>query len=120
MAASPNPYASSKRRAWTAVALGLLGVLTVPAAIAVADRSRRVALLDAAYAVPLAFALGVMATGMGHRAKQNLEWLRLDGRGTGIARTGRTLGVLALSLALMAALSVGFYEAVLYYQHHFR
>jgi hypothetical protein len=57
---------------------------------------------------------------MAHRAKRNLEWLRLDGRGTGIARAGRVLGVLALSLALMAGLSVLFYEAVLYYQRHYR
>ena len=120
MGATANPYASSKRRAWTAVVLALVGVFALPAAIALADRSHRVALLDAAYAVPLAFLLGLVATVMAHRAKRNLEWLRLDGRGTGIARAGRTLGVLALSLALMAALSVGFYEAVLYYQRHFR
>ena len=112
------PIASSKRRAWAAVIVGLLGVIAVPAAIYVADQSKAVALLDAAYAVPLAFFLGLIATIMGHRAKRNLEWLRLDGGGTGIARTARTLGILAVSLALTAALSVGFYEAVLYYQRH--
>jgi hypothetical protein len=55
---------------------------------------------------------------MASRAKRNLAWLRLDGRGTGVASAGVVLGVLALSLALVAALSVGFYEAVRYYQHH--
>lgn len=92
----------------------------MPAAVALADRSQRVTLLDAAYAVPLGLLLGALATGIGHRAKRNLEWLRLDGRGSGVARAGRMLGVLALSLALMAALSVGFYEALLYYQRHYR
>ena len=98
--------------------LGLVGIIAVPAAIYVADQSKAVALLDAAYAIPFGFVLGLTATVMGHRAKRNLEWLRLDGGGSGVARTARTLGVLAVSLALTAALSVGFYEAVLYYQRH--
>ena len=55
---------------------------------------------------------------MAGRAKRNLAWLRLDGQATRAARAGVILGILALSLALTAALSVGFYEAVLYYQHH--
>ena len=98
--------------------LGLAGVLTLPAAVEVARRSTRVALLDAAYAVPLAFVLGVLALGMAHRAKANIRWLRLDGRGTGVASVGVVLGLLALCIALSAALSVGFYEAILYYEHH--
>lgn len=98
--------------------LGLAGVLTMPAAVVVADRSQRVSLLDAGYAIPLALLLGVLATGMGHRAKRNLEWVRLDGRGSAVARVGRTLGVLALALAFTAALSLVFYEAILYYQRH--
>ena len=115
-----DPYASSKARAWTAVVLGLAGVLTMPAAIVVARQSQRVALMDAAWAVPIAFLLGVLAIGMGRRAKRNLQWLRLDERGGGVASAAVVLGVLALALALMCALSVGVYEGVLYYQHHYR
>ena len=98
--------------------LGVAGVATMPAAVIVARQSHRFALLDASFAVPLAFLLGLVATGMARRAKRNLAWLRLDGGGTGVASAGVILGILALSLALTAALSVGFYEAVLYYQHH--
>jgi hypothetical protein len=90
----------------------------MPAAIEVARRSMRVALLDAAYAVPLGFLLGLVALLMGKRARDNLRWLRLDERGTGAARVGMTLGLLALCLALIAALSVGFYEAWLVYERH--
>jgi hypothetical protein len=90
----------------------------MPAAIEVARRSERVALLDAAYAVPLAFLLGLVALVMGKRARDNLRWLRLDGGGTGAARVGMTLGLLAVCFALIAALSVGFYEAWLVYEHH--
>jgi len=92
----------------------------MPGAVAVARESKRVAVLDAAYGVPVAFVLGLLALGMARRAKRNLAWLRLDGRGTGAASTGIVLGTLAVSLALTAALSVFFYEAVLYYEHHFR
>ena len=99
--------------------IGLAGVLTLPAAVEVARRSSRIVLMDAAYAVPLAFVLGGVALGMARRAKSNLRWLRLDGRPSRIASAGVILGAVALSLSLMAALSVGFYEAVIYYQHHY-
>jgi hypothetical protein len=113
-----GPTRSNSVRAWLSVLLALAGVLTVPAAIEVARRSQRVALLDAAYAVPLAFALGLVALLMGRRARDNLRWLRLDEGGTGAARVGMVLGLLALCFALIAALSVGFYEAWLVYEHH--
>jgi hypothetical protein len=113
-----DPVASSRRRGWVAVVLGLAGVLTMPGAIVAARQSARIGLMDAAWAIPLAFVLGVLALGMARRAKRNLLWLRLDDSGTGAATTGVVLGVLAISLALVAALSVGFYEALLYYQRH--
>jgi hypothetical protein len=63
--------------------------------------------------------LGVLALGMGRRSKRNLAWLRLDEGGTGVATTGVILGLVAVALALTAALSVGFYEAVIYYENHY-
>jgi hypothetical protein len=114
-----NPLASSRRRAWVAVVLGLAGVATMPVALEIAYRSPRISLLQTAYAVPLALVLGVLAAGMARRAQRNIEWLGLDRRGTGVASAGVILGVLAISLALTAALSVGFYEAVEYYHRHY-
>jgi hypothetical protein len=96
--------------------IGLTGVATMPAAIEFAYRSARVSLLASAYGVPLAFVLGVVATGMAHRAKRNIEWFRLDESGTGVASAGVILGVLAVALALTAALSVGVYEV--FFVHH--
>src|SRR5437764_571854 len=120
MAKPVDPYSSSRARAWTAVVLGLAGLLTMPAAVVVARQSHRVALMDAAWGIPVAFVLSVLALGMGRRAKRNVQWLRIDERGSGVASTGIVLGVLALALALACALSVGVYEGVLYYQHHYR
>jgi len=98
--------------------IGLAGVATMPVAVEIAYGSASISLLETAYAVPLAVLLGLVATGMGRRAKRNIEWFRLDEGGTGVASAAVILGVLAISLALTAALSVGFYEAVEYYHRH--
>jgi F420-0:gamma-glutamyl ligase-like protein len=92
----------------------------MPAAVVATQRVARLVLMDAAWGIPVGFVLGVLATGMARRAKRNLRSLRLDGSGTGVATTGIILGVLGLALALTCALSVGVYEGVLYYQHHYR
>ncbi len=109
--------AANRARAWVALLLGLAGLLTMPAAIEVARRSKGIGLLDASYAIPLAFLLGLVALVMARRARHNLRWLRLREPGTGVASTAVILGALAVCLALTAALSVGFYELVLLYQH---
>jgi hypothetical protein len=100
-----------------ALLLGLAGVVTLPAAVELSRRSTRVALLDAAYAIPLAFLLGVVAVGMARRARRNLRWLSLREGGTTVASTAILVGMLGVCLALTAAFSVGFYELVLVYQH---
>lgn len=97
--------------------LGLAGLLALPAAIEVSRRSTRVDLLDAGYGIPLAFLLGLIAVVMARRARENLRWLCLRDGGTAVASTAIIVGALAVCLALTAALSVGFYELVLVYQH---
>jgi hypothetical protein len=101
-----------------ALLLGLAGLLTLPAAVELSRRSARVGLLDAGYAIPLAFLLGLVSVLMARRARQNLRWLRLRGGGTGIASVAVIVGMVTICLALTAALSVGFYELILVYQHH--
>ena len=100
-----------------ALLLGLVGIATLAAAIEVSRRSKEIDLLEAAYAVPLAFLLCLIAVVMARRARENLRWLRVRGGGTGIASTAVIVGAVGLCLALMAALSVGFYELVVLYQH---
>jgi hypothetical protein len=100
-----------------ALLLGLVGVLTLPAGIEVSRRSPRVELLDAAYGIPLAFVLGLVALTMARRARENLRWLQLREGRTAVASTAVILGALTVCLALTAALSVAFYELVLVYQH---
>jgi hypothetical protein len=91
--------------------------LTLPAAIEVTRRSKRIDLLDAGYAIPLAFLLGLVSLVMARRAKRNLEWLQLREGRTGIATVAVVVGALAFCAAVAAALSVGFYGLVVVYQH---
>ena len=89
----------------------------MPAAIELSRRSKDIDLLEAAYGIPVAFLLGLIALVMARRARENLRWLQLrDGR-TGVASVAVIVGALTLCLAITAALSVGFYELVLVYQH---
>ena len=78
-----------------ALLLGLAGLLALPAAIEASRRSHRIELLDAAYAVPLAFLLGMIALLMARRARENLRWLRLEEGGTAVASTAVIVGALA-------------------------
>jgi hypothetical protein len=109
--------ASSRRRAWVALLLGLAAILVMPAAIEVSRRSKAVGLLDTAYAIPLAFLLAVWSVVMARRARHNLRWFRVREGGTAVAQTAVLVGTLGLLLAIAAALSVGFYGLVVVYQH---
>ncbi len=109
--------AKSRTRAWVALVLGLAGLAVLPAAIEVARRSKRVSLLDAGYAIPLAFLLGLVAVVMARRAKRNLRWLQLREGRTAIATLAVLVGAFTVCLSLAAALSVGFYGLFLVYQH---
>jgi Ca2+/Na+ antiporter len=109
--------AKSRARAWVALVVGLVGLAVLPAAIEVSRRSKRVGLLDAGYAIPLAFLLGLVALVMARRAKRNLQWLQLREGRTAVATVAVLVAAVTLFLALAAALSVGFYELVVAYQH---
>ena len=108
---------SSSRRAWVALVLGIAAIAVLPAAIEVSRRSKAVGLLDTAYAIPLAFLLAVWSVVMARRARHNLRWLRVREGGTAVAQTAVVVGTLGLLLAIVAALSVGFYGLVVVYQH---
>ena len=108
--------AKSRTRAWIAFIVGVAGLAVLPAAIEVARRSKRVGLLDAGYAIPLAFLLGLLGVVMARRARRNLKWLDLREGSTAIATVAVLVAGFTLCLSLAAALSVGFYGLVVVYQ----
>ena len=98
--------------------LAVAGLVVLPAAVELSRRTTAVSLLDAADGIPPAFVLGAVGLGMARRAQRNLDWVRLEGRGSRLAHAAVIVGAAAVALALTAALAVGFYEALLYYQRH--
>ena len=104
------PTRSSNAPARASLALGLLGVAALPTAIAVAQLSKRVELVQAWVGVPVAGLLGIAALVAARSARERLR--RTIGRagGEGAARAGRVLGRLAVALALAGAIALAFYE----------
>jgi hypothetical protein len=97
-------------RAWASAASALGGVLALPAAVAVARQTKGVDLLDAAYAIPVAAVLGLLAIALSIGARRRLEWTLGRVGGAWLARLGRVLGVLAVCVAVAAAIAIGFFE----------
>ena len=100
------------RAAWSAV-LGLLATLTLPVAVVATRYSASYDLLHAAFAIPLAAALGIAAIVLARRARA-LDRAAVSGPGSGKAgRVGRLLGILGLCMAASATISVAVYEVLI-------
>lgn len=100
-------------RARASVFVGVLAVLAIPVGLALAAYSSMVDLIHVAVAVPLAAVLGIVAMSLARNARRHSQISLGRIGGTGVARAGWILGLLGLYLALMAALSVGFFGLLL-------
>ena len=92
--------------------LALLGVLALPAAVALTERSKRVDLLDAAFAIPVAAAFGIAALALAIGARRKAEWTLGRAGGAGAARVGRALAVLAICFAVAGVIAIAWYAAL--------
>jgi hypothetical protein len=92
---------------------GLVAVLAVPAAVALAWRSAGIGLLDASFAIPLAAICGLAALLFVRGARGRVRWTLERAGGAGRIRLGRFLGIAGISIALSAGIAVGFYELLL-------
>jgi hypothetical protein len=97
-------------RAWASLAAALAGVLALPAGIGAARELKAVSLIDAAYAIPFAAALGLLGIALSVGARRRLEWTLGRVGGRHVATAGRVLGVLAVCVAVAAAIAIGFFE----------
>jgi len=91
------------------VLLGLLSLVTLPAAILATRRSRAWELLDAGFAIPLAFLFGVLAVLIARRARHGGARVLGSLPGARTATLGRFLGLAGSLLAVTAAMAVGVY-----------
>jgi hypothetical protein len=104
---------SSNYRASFAVLFGVAAVFALPAGIALAERYANVKLVDASWAIPVAFALGLVAIALANLARTRVQLTVGRAGGEGRARAARILGTVGICLALTASISVGFYELLL-------
>jgi hypothetical protein len=107
---------ASNHRASVAALLGIGSVLALPVAIVLAQRSKGIGLVDAAWAIPFGAGLGFLALGVSNLARARVQLTVGRAGGEGRARTARILAVLGICLAVTAAISVGFYELLLHFE----
>jgi hypothetical protein len=110
------PTRSSNPAAPGSLAAGLLAVAVLPTAVAIAQVSSRVKLLQAAGGIPVAFVLGVAALWLARRARRRSDRTLGRAGGEGSARAGRILGVLGLCLAASGVIAVAFYALLVHSQ----
>ncbi|HKI93350.1 MAG TPA: hypothetical protein VJ986_13700 [Gaiellaceae bacterium] len=101
---------SRNHRATAAVLAGFVALAAIPAAIYLAQRSQRIGLLDAAFAIPVAAVFGVAAVLLARGARGTIVRTLERAGGFRRIRYGRLLGILGICVALSASIAVGFYE----------
>jgi hypothetical protein len=102
------------RAARASLLVGFVGAAMLPVAVAITESRTDLELVDAGYAIPVAFLLSAVAVRMARRARRSLD--RTLGRigGEKTARAGRVLGWLGIYISLTAAVSMGVYAYLEY------
>jgi hypothetical protein len=90
----------------------VISAAALPVAITIARELRRVELLDAGYAIPVAAVFGLVAVLLARSARRRIE--RTIGRvgGDRPAAVGRALGILGLCTAVSGTIAVALYEVL--------
>jgi hypothetical protein len=100
--------------AWGSVAAGAGSVVTLPVAIYLTRFSDAYELLDAAFAIPVAVALGVLAIALARRAQRREAATLLSSGSARGARAGRVLGIVGLCMAASGLVAIGVYGLLEY------
>ena len=89
--------------------MGLAAVVTLPAAILLAEKGDRITLLESSVAIIPAFVLSIGAIYLARRARRGIDRTLGRMKGSRLAQTGRILGYVALYMAVTASISVATY-----------
>ena len=88
--------------------VGLLAAAALPVAVALAETTGLLRLVEAGGAIPAAFVLGVIAVALARRGRRRAS--RTVARvGEGSARFGRWFGALGIALAAAGTIALAFY-----------
>jgi hypothetical protein len=96
------------------VLAGLASVLTLPLAIFLTRFSDRYELFHAAFAIPLAAVLGVVALALARRTRRKIALSLSSDRRDGAAVAGRMLGIAGICMAFAAVVALGVYGLLEY------
>jgi hypothetical protein len=96
--------------------VGLLAAASLPAAIAVAELTDHLRLIEAAWAIPAAVVLGLVALVLARRGRRRAA-RSVARRGSRSARVGRLLGWLAVALGVAGVIALAFFEYLDYVGH---
>jgi hypothetical protein len=99
--------------AWASLVAGVASIATLPLSVWVTRYSEGYELLDAAFAVPVAAVLALVALALARRARR-LNALRLGSARGGPARVGVILGIVGLCMAASAVVALGVYGLLEY------
>ncbi|HKB93700.1 MAG TPA: hypothetical protein VKC62_05650 [Gaiellaceae bacterium] len=117
MASRTASSSRTNHRASLALIAALLGVLTVPVAVALSRQTGKIHLLDAVWGIPIGMGLSVAALVFARSARGHL-WRSLErAGGAGRLRATRWLAVAGICVALSASIAVGFYELLVRLEH---
>jgi len=96
------------------VLAGLASVVTLPLAIFLTRFSDSYELLHAAFAIPLAAVLALVALALARRSRRKIALSLSSERRDGAAVAGRILGLAGLCIALAALVALGVYGLLEY------
>jgi hypothetical protein len=88
---------------------GVASIAAIPGGTLLAREAERVTLVDSSGSVAVAALLGWAAIVLARRAHDRVQITLGRAGGGGVARTGRTLGIIGLLVAGTAALALGFW-----------
>ncbi|HWX08443.1 MAG TPA: hypothetical protein VNY33_00570 [Gaiellaceae bacterium] len=95
----------------------MIAAAALPVGVAVAHQTAGVSLVDAAYAIPVAAALGVSAVLFARGSTGRMRRTLQRAGGAGRTRLGRILGFAGICMALSGSIAIGFYELLLRLEH---
>jgi hypothetical protein len=99
---------------WGGLVAGLASVVTLPLAIFLTRFSDSYELLHAAFAIPLAAVLGLVALALARRSRRRLALSLSSERRDRAAVAGRVLGIAGICIALAALVALGVYALLEY------
>jgi hypothetical protein len=102
------------RAAWASLVTGIASVAVIPVAVYVTRYTASYELLDSAFAIPVAFVLGLTAMTLARRGQRRSSLSLVRPAHEGVVKAGRILGIAGVCIASAALVSLAVYGLLEY------